>query len=86
VTLARAPLAVAGVPERERGWLERDELCRMLATDELRLNVEVCRARKQFAALGIQGRRASWIGGWGRGGSGSDVRRVERDAATGDGG
>jgi hypothetical protein len=27
----------------------------MLAIDELRLNVEVCRARKQFSALGIQG-------------------------------
>jgi hypothetical protein len=26
-----------------------------LATDELRLNVDVFRARKQFAALGIQG-------------------------------
>ena len=55
VTLARARLAAAGAPSAERGWLERDELCRMLATDELRLNVEVCRARKQFSALGIQG-------------------------------
>jgi FHA domain len=55
VTLARARLAAAGAPPAERGWLERDELCRMLATDELRLNVEVCRARKQFSALGIQG-------------------------------
>ena len=55
VTLARARLAAAAEPLAERGWLERDELCRMLATDELRLNVEVCRARKQFSALGIQG-------------------------------
>ncbi|WP_437752165.1 hypothetical protein [Sorangium sp. So ce1389] len=55
VTLARTRLAAAGAPSAERGWLERDELCRMLATDELRLNVEVCRARKQFSALGIQG-------------------------------
>lgn len=55
VTLARARLAAAAEPPAERGWLERDELCRMLATDELRLNVDVCRARKQFAALGIQG-------------------------------
>jgi len=44
--------AMLGVVRR---WLERDELCRMLATDELRLNVDVCRARKQFSALGIQG-------------------------------
>ena len=55
MTLARARLAAAGAPPGERGWLERKELCRMLATDELRLNVEVCRARKQFTALGIQG-------------------------------
>lgn len=55
MTLARARLAAVGAPERERGWLERKELCRMLATDELRLNVEVCRARKQFSALGIEG-------------------------------
>jgi hypothetical protein len=27
----------------------------MLATDELRLDVEVCRARKQFSTLGIEG-------------------------------
>jgi hypothetical protein len=55
VTLARARLAGAETPPVERGWLDRDDLCRMLATDELRLNVDVCRARKQFAALGIQG-------------------------------
>ncbi len=54
-TLARARLASASLPPAERGWLERDELCRMLATDELRLNVDVCRARKQFAALSIEG-------------------------------
>ncbi|KYF99608.1 hypothetical protein BE20_00035 [Sorangium cellulosum] len=54
VTLARARLAAAAEPPAQRGWLDRDELCRMLATDELRLNVEVCRARKQFSALGIQ--------------------------------
>jgi hypothetical protein len=55
VTLARARLATAEAPPAERGFLDRDELCRMLATDELRLNVDVCRARKQFASLGIQG-------------------------------
>jgi hypothetical protein len=27
----------------------------MLATDEYRLNVDVCRARKQFAAAGLLG-------------------------------
>lgn len=55
VTLARARLGAAAAPPAERGWLDRDELCRMLATDELRLNVDIWRARKQLAALGIQG-------------------------------
>jgi hypothetical protein len=55
VTLARARLATKDARPAEQGWLERDELCRMLATDELRLNVDVCRARKQFSGLGIQG-------------------------------
>lgn len=55
VTLARARLAAADKPPAERGWMDRDALCRMLAIDELRLNVDVCRARKQFAALGIAG-------------------------------
>jgi hypothetical protein len=55
VTLARARLSASAKPPADRGWLERDELCRMLATDELRLNVDVCRARKQLSALGIQG-------------------------------
>lgn len=55
LTLARARLSDAGAPPPERGWLERDALCRMLKMDEYRLNVDVCRARKQFASLGIQG-------------------------------
>jgi hypothetical protein len=55
MTLARARLSAAEAPAAERGWLERKDLCRMLAIDELRLNVEVCRARKQFSALGIEG-------------------------------
>ena len=37
------------------GWRDRDELCRMLATDEYRLNVDICRARKQLAAAGLAG-------------------------------
>lgn len=55
VTLARARLADASAAPEERGFLERERLCRMLAMDELRLNVEVCRARKQFATLGVRG-------------------------------
>ncbi len=54
MTLAREARRRGGAGG-ERGWLERKELCRMLATDEMRLDVEVCRARKQFSALGIHG-------------------------------
>ncbi|WP_437677544.1 FHA domain-containing protein [Sorangium sp. So ce131] len=55
LTLARARLADAGAPPAQQGWRDRDELCRMLATDESRLNVDVCRARKQFLAAGVHG-------------------------------
>jgi hypothetical protein len=57
LTLARTRVADAhaGVPPSEQGWIGRDELCRMLATDELRLNVDVCRARKQLNATGVRG-------------------------------
>jgi hypothetical protein len=55
VTLARAWLDDAGSPPAERGWVDRDALCRMLATDLNKLNVDIHRARKQLGALGIQG-------------------------------
>lgn len=55
LTLARARLEDAGAPPARQGWRDRDELCRMLATDEYRLNVDVCRARKQFLAAGVHG-------------------------------
>jgi hypothetical protein len=54
-TLARAWLADDGVPPSVRGWVERDELCKKLDMDVSKLNVEIHRARKQLAALGIQG-------------------------------
>ncbi len=55
LTLARERLRSVAEPLTERGWLDRTEICRMLAIDEQRLNVEVLGARKQFAVLGIQG-------------------------------
>lgn len=55
VTLARAWLAEEGVPSSMRGWIDREKLCRGLAMDEGKLSVEVFRARKQLATLGIQG-------------------------------
>jgi hypothetical protein len=55
LTLARAFLGDAAAPPAERGWLDRDALCRMLATDLNKLNVEIHRIRKQFEALGVAG-------------------------------
>src|SRR5262249_4752869 len=55
LTLARAALADASSSPAERGWVDREVLCRMLATDPRRLNVDVFRVRKQFADLGIHG-------------------------------
>lgn len=55
LTLARARLADAGAPPAERGWVERERLCRMLGIDVSRLNVDIYRARRQLGGLGIHG-------------------------------
>ena len=55
VTLARARLADAHAPSSMRGWVDRDELSKKLDMDVNRMNVEIFRARKQLAALGVQG-------------------------------
>jgi hypothetical protein len=55
LTLARAALADESASAAERGWIDREQLCRMLATDPRRLNVDVFRVRKQFADMGIHG-------------------------------
>jgi pSer/pThr/pTyr-binding forkhead associated (FHA) protein len=55
LTLARAWLNDASHPSAERGWVDREALCKMLATDLNKLNVDIHRARKQFATLGIEG-------------------------------
>ncbi|WP_437590259.1 FHA domain-containing protein [Sorangium sp. So ce1000] len=57
LTLARARGAaeqVRDLPEPARGWINVDDLCRMLAVDEMRLNVEIYRIRRDFTALGLQ--------------------------------
>ncbi|MRG93557.1 FHA domain-containing protein [Polyangium spumosum] len=54
VTLARAWLEDHDAPAAKRGWLGRDALCRMLATDMNKVNVDIHRARKQLAVLGVQ--------------------------------
>lgn len=55
LTLARLWLADDEVPASLRGWVERDDLCRKLDLDVNKLNVEIHRARKLFAAIGVQG-------------------------------
>ena len=55
LTLARAVLADEGASPAERGWVDREVLCRMMGTDSRRLNVDVFRVRRQMAALGIHG-------------------------------
>lgn len=55
VTLARARVADADAPVSMRGWTDRDELSKKLNMEVARLNVEIFRARKQLAALGVQG-------------------------------
>jgi pSer/pThr/pTyr-binding forkhead associated (FHA) protein len=53
-TLARVWLQDQGSAEPERGWVDRETLCRMLATDGNKLNVDIHRVRKQLSSLGIQ--------------------------------
>ncbi len=55
LVLARLRAADTASSQAERGWVERDELCRMLSVDELKLNTDVCRLRKQVAAAGVHG-------------------------------
>lgn len=55
VTLARAWIAEEGITPSMRGWVDREEICRGLEMDPMKLNVEIYRARKQLAELGVQG-------------------------------
>jgi hypothetical protein len=55
LTLARARLEDRDAPVSEQGWVGRDRLCRMLKIDMNRLNVDVFRARRQLARLGVHG-------------------------------
>ena len=41
------------VPEPARGWVSVSELCRMLAYEESRLNVDIYRVRRDLAKTGI---------------------------------
>ena len=54
LTLARARLRDAALPDAEQGWIDRDELLRMLQTDANGLNVAIYRTRRQLGALGME--------------------------------
>jgi hypothetical protein len=53
LTLARRRLADAAEPLAEQGWVDRDQLLRMLQLDANGLNVAIYRARGQLAAAGL---------------------------------
>lgn len=58
LTLARQRLLDAedpALPVTAHGWLYIDQVLRMLAIDKNQLNVHIFRARKQFAAAGVEG-------------------------------
>jgi hypothetical protein len=55
LTLARARLSDRDLPPLDQGWLDRWQLCKMLAVDMNRLNVDVYRARRQLGKLGVHG-------------------------------
>src|SRR5262249_51226885 len=56
LTLARARALAekeAALLPHERGWMSVDELTRMLGVEEIKLNVEVYRVRRDLAELGV---------------------------------
>lgn len=55
LTLARLRKGDAATAVEDRGWADREALCRMLGVDALKLNVDICRARKQLGELGVHG-------------------------------
>jgi hypothetical protein len=55
LTLARGRSAERDLPPAQRGWIDREELERMLAIDENTLNVWIYRARQQLLERGIEG-------------------------------
>ena len=58
--LARAWAADVDALPEERGWVEREALCRGLSVDANKLNVDIYRARKQLVGLGVLG--LGWVG------------------------
>ena len=57
LTLARQRLADQANPKlapQDHGWVTTDDLCRKLATDENKINVEIFRIRQEFLQLPLQ--------------------------------
>jgi hypothetical protein len=52
--LARRRLETAGAVGAQQGWMDVDELRRMLRCEENKLNVDVFRIRRDFGKFGIQ--------------------------------
>jgi hypothetical protein len=55
LTLARAWIKDVHATPRDRGWVDRELLCRMLRSDATKLNMEIFRAREQLGDLNIHG-------------------------------
>lgn len=55
LTLARAWLSEPDAPPSERGWVDREQLCRMLNIDANKLNVDIFRARGQLSSENVHG-------------------------------
>lgn len=55
LTLARVRKSEEHLSVGERGWVDRDELLRMLGMDANGMNVAIHRARQQLLAAGIEG-------------------------------
>jgi hypothetical protein len=55
LTRARQRLDDRAQPLAEQGWLERDQLLRMLGLDSNALNVAIYRARNQLTDAGVDG-------------------------------
>lgn len=55
LVLARRRVADAALPLSEQGWIDRDELLRMLRTSAAAVDLLVHRARKQLAEAGVRG-------------------------------
>jgi hypothetical protein len=58
LTLARRRLDDKELPASEQGWIERNDLLKMLGVDSNTLNVAIYRARRQLQAAGVDGAAA----------------------------